>query len=57
MADITYCVSQCPFDDCFRHSNKLKELYDQGQKYVSIADFAPTCRRYIDYVLEVVENG
>lgn len=59
MADITYCVphAPCPFTDCVRHYSKIKELQKQGQKYVSIADLAPTCRRYIGYIVEEVDNG
>lgn len=57
MADFTYCVSQCPLTDCYRHHSQLEELQRQGQKYVSIADFAPTCRRYIHGVLMEVENA
>lgn len=54
MADITYCISPCPFSDCYRHSERLREL--QGQKYVSVADFAPVCKVYISQVLEAIEN-
>ena len=54
MADMTYCISPCPFTDCERHSERLREL--QGQKYVSIADLAPVCREYIDNVLWEAEN-
>ena len=59
MADITYCVPHtlCPYTDCIRHYSKLEELRKQGQKYVSVADFAPTCRRYIAYIVEEVTNG
>lgn len=58
MSDMTYCVPHepCPLEDCIRHYSKLEDLRKQGQKYVSIADFAPTCRRYIHCVLEEVEN-
>ena len=57
MADRTYCISPCPFKDCYRHYSQLEELHKQGEKYVSIADFAPTCRRYIAHIVEEVENG
>lgn len=58
MADITYCISPCPFKDCFRHySANWKSITDSGKKYVSVADYAPTCRRYISYIVEEVENG
>lgn len=57
MADITYCVSSCPFTDCVRHCSHLKELYEQGPKFVSVADYAPVCRRYIDHIVEEVTNG
>lgn len=57
MANITYCVSPCPFTDCFRHySANWESITSKGQKYVSVEDYVPTCRRYINYVLEEVEN-
>ena len=36
---------------------RIAELAKHGQKYVSIADFAPTCREYIATVLEEVEKN
>lgn len=59
MADITYCVPSepCLFTDCVRHYSQLEELQKQGQKYVSVADYAPVCRRYIDHIVEEVSNG
>lgn len=54
MKDITYCVSICPFEDCERHQIHLKNSQTQ---YVSIADFAGTCRRYIEYVLNYVNES
>ena len=58
MADITYCTSGCPFKDCERHESKIAEAARNGQKYVSIADFAPVCRRYIaSLVKEVLKDG
>ena len=58
MPDITYCVpyAPCPFTDCIRHYSHLEELVKKGTKYASAADFAPTCRRYIAHIVEVVEN-
>ena len=56
MADITYCTSDCPFEDCERHESKIAEAAGNGQKYISIADFAPTCRRYIAMVVEEVRK-
>ena len=58
MADITYCTSVCPFEDCERHGSRIKDLQQYGVKYVSLADFAPVCRRYIRNVVEeVTGNG
>lgn len=57
MADITYCVAKCSHTKCERHGSKIAELAKHGQKYVSIADFAPTCRMYIASVLEEVEKN
>ena len=56
MADITYCTSYCPFKDCERHHSKILEAARKGVGYVSIADFAPTCRRYIASVVEEVSK-
>lgn len=56
MADMTYCISPCPFTDCYRHYSKMREAEKMGQKYVSVADFAPVCKVYISQVLEVIEN-
>ena len=53
----TYCSNvSCPFKDCERHWEHIKELAKQGEKYVSLADFGGTCREYIDYVLDKLEN-
>ncbi len=57
MADITYCVAQCSHTKCERHNSKIAELAKHGQKYVSIADFAPVCREYIYDVLREVEKN
>lgn len=51
MSDITYCAySNCPLKNCSRHITKS----DSKSKYVSVCDFAPTCRDYLYYVLEEV---
>lgn len=53
MSDITYCAySNCPLKNCSRHITKS----DRKSKYVSVCDFAPTCRDYLYYVLEEVEK-
>lgn len=57
MADITYCASDCPFKDCERHKSKASKAAIEGRGYVSIADFAPVCRRYIDHVVEEVSKN
>lgn len=55
--DMTYCSNvSCPFKDCERHWEHIKELAKQGEKYVSLADFSGTCREYISYVLDKLEN-
>ena len=54
MADITYCAyAACPLKRCSRHLSRA----DKRNKYVSVCDFAPTCREYLSYVLEEVENN
>lgn len=57
MADITYCCyAECPFKDCERHLSKVTE--SGRAQAVWMADFAPTCRRYIAHVVEeVADNG
>ena len=58
MADITYCSSDCPFTDCERHRRKVTKAAKDGKVYVSVADLAPICRRYIASVIEeVIKNG
>jgi hypothetical protein len=55
MRDITYCVIMCcPFTDCERHPNELYKI-EKGE-YVSIADFGGVCRRYLEYLLEELEE-
>lgn len=56
MADITYCISECPFEDCERHQSKISKLEMDSKRCVRIADFAPTCRRYIASVVEEVSK-
>ena len=52
-ADITYCINaDCPFKDCDRHLCRLQRK--DGK--VSIAALDGTCRRYLSYLLEVIEN-
>lgn len=52
MADITYCSNvNCPFADCERHLRQLQaDAYSKS--YVSIANFAGTCRNYIGHLVE-----
>lgn len=58
MADKTYCISPCPFKDCHRHySANWEKITEHGKKYVSVADYAPVCRRYIAHIVEEVSNG
>ena len=48
MADITYCAyAGCPLKDCDRHLSHIV-----GKGAFSYADFAPTCRRYIGYLVD-----
>lgn len=55
MNDITWCVSKdCPSKDCKIHISKCKARPDE---LISMADFSGTCRYYIAWVLEKVENG
>lgn len=56
MTDITYCISECPFDDCRRHKSKIEIAANEGRKYVRIADHAPVCRRYIASVVDEVQR-
>lgn len=55
MADMTYCISSCPFKDCDHNLSANREkITEYGQKYVNVADYAPTCRRYIAHIVEEV---
>ena len=52
MADITYCLNTCcPFEDCERHTNNAPRNVP-----VSMAYLDGTCRRYIAFLLEEIEN-
>lgn len=51
--DITYCVNiDCPFKNCEKHHTKLKGKIGA----VSIADFGGTCREYMSYLVEMIDN-
>ncbi len=53
MADITYCTHKgCPFRDCERHPNRVSKAARDGRGYVSVADLAGACRRYIGYLVD-----
>ena len=55
MADITYCAyKECPLKHCDRHLSRLQNK--NKNEYVSVCDFAPTCRDYLSCVLEDIEN-
>ena len=57
MADITYCINgSCPFKDCERHSSRvdLSKIDDAG--YVSVANFDGVCKRYLSYLLQLLEG-
>lgn len=57
MADITYCAyAGCPLKDCERHLNRLHDADRTARDGFSFADFAPTCRRYIGFVVEEVSS-
>ena len=55
MTDKTYCAyAGCPIKSCDRHLCQLKNK--SKSEYVSVCDFAPTCREYLNYVLEDLNN-
>lgn len=57
-SNITYCISPCPFKDCKRHGDKIKELTADKRRYIGVADFAPICRKYIGQIVkETIENA
>lgn len=58
MADITYCAyAACPIKKCERHATKIPKATIDGKGYVSVCDFAPTCREYLSYALQEVEKN
>lgn len=59
MDDITFCAyAGCPLKDCERHLNRLNDADRPGKDGFTITYFAPTCRRYIEHVVEEVrKNG
>ena len=55
MTDKTYCAyAGCPIKSCDRHLSRLQN--ENKKEYVSVCDFAPTCREYLYYVLEELNN-
>lgn len=53
MIKITYCAnSVCPYEDCYKHLTKIKELDKEKNEYVRMADFSGVCRKYIDYLVD-----
>ena len=55
MTDKTYCAyAGCPIKSCDRHLCRLQNK--SKNEYVSVCDFAPTCREYLNYVLEDLNN-
>lgn len=54
MADITYCTfGSCPLRHCERHPSRIP----RPNFRVTVADFAPTCRMYMKYVLREVDDN
>ena len=57
MADITYCDNtDCPNKKCDRHPTKISRAAIDGRGYVSVANFGGTCRWYLGYLLEKIQN-
>ena len=57
MYDITYCDNtDCPFKDCERHHSKASRAALFGTGYVSVANYGGTCRRYIDFLVDLVSK-
>ena len=55
MTDKTYCAyAGCPIKSCDRHLSRLQNK--NKNEYVSVCDFAPTCQKYLNYVLEELTN-
>lgn len=53
--DITYCQNRdCPFQDCERNLKNLTDPEDWVWLWVS--NFDGTCRRYISWLAEEVQN-
>ncbi len=52
-SDITYCAYVgCPLKSCDRHLCRCQNR----NEYVSVCDFAPTCRKYLTYLLDEITN-
>ena len=55
MKDVTYCVSSdCPSTEC---KLKLKNNDIPAGTIISMADFSGTCRFYVGWLLEKIEDG
>lgn len=52
---MTYCVNrECTFEDCENHLKNVKG--EREMFWVYLADFDATCRRYIAWLAEEVQN-
>lgn len=56
MIGMTYCTNtDCPFEDCIKHWHQLKKVADVNE-YANFADFGGVCRKYIGYLVEMLES-
>lgn len=57
MADITYCdYAGCPIKSCERHPTKISKACIDGRGYVSVANYAGVCRKYISHLVTEIEE-
>lgn len=57
MKDVTYCASaDCPSTECKLKLTNNKNKFEPGE-IISMADFSGTCRFYIAWLLEKIEDG
>ena len=57
MNEMVYCTNtDCPFKKCAKHWEQLKDDSVDKNGCANFANFGGVCRKYIGYILEVVES-
>lgn len=49
------CNNNCPFKDCDKHLNNVRNL--AKQTVISVANLDGVCKRYISHLVDIVLKG